>query len=651
MMNNNVVELKYIVESLINIAENIGDNNSLMRLEKLNQNSEDFYQEPFTEIEFPSGKKVASDITIEDIDNLKYSEEINEVNKTFRLHFQEDPRGIKGHINVKGRKIDVLVPLSLEKRREFLKKYNKKTSMLCKGCITYNVDLEQFFIFNLEIYKISDPFEKWKKLMLNRKVHERVDIILRILRLNPNVLTYHEKLMPLFRLIPLVVRKCFMVEISTKGIGKTHSYQSLDFNLYNTDVTKATTFIDGRNKKGGDFFSENTAYIIDEFHKVKQAEEIITPIQLYMSGDNKYEGTIQLSTEDKREVDVSPIFLANAKIDIPLLSLFDNTQVKAGKQISLFDNTSLLSSSDGTAFISRINLLPNSWGCRSFNSSMKSEEIDFYNIELLKEVIPVLRNKEFDIKVFYKNMEINISNTNIRSSESVEKNFEGLIKLLFPELLNNMNQHEINNHFDELYFLFERAMELRKTVDNQLKIINPSDNTGETLPHINSSLKKVMFNIKDPFVCTAHRCFINQQNGKIKKIALDLMGIELNKREAEILKKRRLDCELSETTLSHSNEYKHSSLQNYNKITPNGISTVWDNLTPPPNEFDPKTWNISPSNFNSKIWGNNPNQVNTYNHSSQQPSDLNFNFLTGESEIFDKECEEFIIDYSFYDLI
>ena len=164
MINNNIAEkqLKDTMEGLKNIIKDIGTRNFLLLLDSLTKgakpDSKESFQEPFREIEFPSEKKVVSDITTEDINNLKYSEEINEVNKTFRFHFQEDRLGIKGHINVKGQKIDVLIPLSSEKRREFFKKYNKKTSLLCKGCITYNVDLEQFFIFNLEIYKISDPF-------------------------------------------------------------------------------------------------------------------------------------------------------------------------------------------------------------------------------------------------------------------------------------------------------------------------------------------------------------------------------------------------------------------------------------------------------------------------------------------------------------
>ena len=382
--------------------------------------------------------------------------------------------------------------------------------------------------------------------------------------------------------------------------------------MYNTDVTKATAFVDGRNKKGGDFFYETITYIIDEFHKVKQAEEIITPIQLYMSGDNKYEGIIQISMEDKRITDISPIILANAKIDTPLLYLFVNNQGQNCKPISLFDNTSILSSPDGTAFISRINLLPNSWGCRIFSSSMKSEEIDFYNIELLKEVIPVLRNKEFDIKRFYETTGINISNTNIRGSESVEKNFEGLIKLLFPELLDNLNQYEMSKHFDELKFLFERAMELRKTIENQLKIINPSDNTDEPLPYITSSLKNAMFNITGNHIFTAHRVFIDCQNGKVKKIALDLMGIELNGREAKVLEKNGRKYDLKEITLVHSLGDNRSNLYK--------SGANWEN------------------NFYEKFF-------------SQQNSLLNFNFLIGEIELIDKDYWELFQLLSFYDLI
>lgn len=616
MENVKEKQLKKVPEVWEEIFENIGVENFSMIvkiLEKqLNRKSEEPFNEPFREIEFPYNKRVTPDITLGDINNLKYSEEINEVDRTFRLHFREDQYGIKGHINVKSQKIDVTIHLSPKKKREFLKKYNKEKSLLCKGYITYNVDLERFSVFNLEIYKISDPFEKWKNLMMDKKLKERFDILLTILRLKPDALSYHEKLMPVVRLIPLVVKKTFMVEISTKGIGKTHSYQSLGFNLYNTDVTKATAFVDGRNKKGGDFFYETITYIIDEFHKVKQAEEIITPIQLYMSGDNKYEGIIQISMEDKRITDISPIILANAKIDTPLLYLFVNNQGQNCKPISLFDNTSILSSPDGTAFISRINLLPNSWGCRIFSSSMKSEEIDFYNIELLKEVIPVLRNKEFDIKRFYETTGINISNTNIRGSESVEKNFEGLIKLLFPELLDNLNQYEMSKHFDELKFLFERAMELRKTIENQLKIINPSDNTDEPLPYITSSLKNAMFNITGNHIFTAHRVFIDCQNGKVKKIALDLMGIELNGREAKVLEKNGRKYDLKEITLVHSLGDNRSNLYK--------SEANWEN------------------NFYEKFF-------------SQQNSLLNFNFLIGEIELIDKDYWELFQLLSFYDLI
>ena len=150
MENVKEKQLKKVPEVWEEIFENIGVENFSMIvkiLEKqLNRKSEEPFNEPFREIEFPYNKRVTPDITLGDINNLKYSEEINEVDRTFRLHFREDQYGIKGHINVKSQKIDVTIHLSPKKKREFLKKYNKEKSLLCKGCITYNVDLERFSV-------------------------------------------------------------------------------------------------------------------------------------------------------------------------------------------------------------------------------------------------------------------------------------------------------------------------------------------------------------------------------------------------------------------------------------------------------------------------------------------------------------------------
>lgn len=589
-------------KNLINILlKDLGSENVIKFLEEIKncitQNSEEPIDEPYKNIEFPD-EKITQDIIQEDFENLKYSEVITEIKKTIRFHINNKNKTrleIEGYTLVRGKKFYLSFLLSSKYKHSFLNIYGKNKSFLCKCIITYNPELDKYFIFNLEIYKISEPFRKWKELMEGKNLLERVEILLEILTLNPKNLRYHEKLVAIIRLIPLVVKKTFMVELSKKMLGKTYTYEALGFNLYNTGVTKATAFLDGRDRECGDFFYETIAFIIDEFHKVEE-KGVINALQIYMNGD-KYIGTIQIPRVGRMDSDVSPIALANTKIRINADEIFTNNKGEIGKKVSIFENTLFLNSPDGEAIVSRINLLPNSWGCRSFNPFMKAEKINYYNIELLKAVIPILRNKKFNITEFYEKMNMIWQSPSIRSSESVEKNFEGLVKLIFPEFLEGISKNEVERHYNELWFLFERACEMRKTVDNQLKIINPSENSEQTLPTLNSRLKSMMFNIKEPHIFTPHRIFIIREDGNLKKIPLDIIGIKMNTLEKNILLKYSLNFEVEDEILIHSLDTKR-----YNRY-----------------------------NFNENIA---------------------FNHLVGEEEILDI-CQEdlnFIIEHTFYDL-
>lgn len=559
-------QLKNLVET---INKNLGRDNAIKFLEGIKncitQNREKLTEKPYKNIEFPD-EKITPNLTEEDLRNLKYSEKITEVERNIRYHIEDEnttSTEIKGYTLIKGKKFYLFFHLSREDKRKFFNTSGSDKPFLCKCVITYNPELNRYSIFNLEIYKISEPLKKWRKLMEGKSVLERIEILLGILTLNPKNLYYHEKLIPIIRLIPLVVKKTFMVEISKKMLGKTYCYESLGLNLYNTGITRATAFIDERDRTLGDFFYETIAFIIDEFHKVED-KGVINVLQIYMNG-GKYIGSIQISRGEKLETYVSPIILANTKVVINADEIFINKKGESGKTISVFENTLLLNSPDGEALISRINLLPNSWGCRGFKPLMKAEKVDYYNIELLKAVIPILRNKEFNVKEFYEKMDITWKSPSIRSSESVEKNFEGLVKLLFPEFIEGISKNEVERHNNELWFLFERACEMRKTVDNQLKIINPSENSEQTLPAIKSKLKSVMFNIKEPHIFTPHRIFITKENGNLEKIPLDIIGIKMNTLEKNILLKHDLIFEVKDEILIHSLDTKRYNRYNFNE--------------------------------------------------------------------------------------
>lgn len=584
-----------------------------------NQETEN-YDNGFIETDIPKDFNSRKKISPADIKAVRDDEDVTEVRGIIPLFVEidDDEKKINITANIGKNRIKFFYPTSRKIFKKFCSDYRDKKKLFGEVTILYSPTLNIFSIHRLKVLAVQDPLKKWEKLMEGKTLRERIDILVSILGMNPEKMLYHEKIITVVRLIPLVVKKVLAIDFSKKGIGKTHTYQQLDFNLYNTNVSKASAFIDGRNKKGGDFFYEDTAFIIDEAHRLKD-EQILVQFQNYMSG-NKYEGEMVVSGDDKRPTSVSSILLGNVKDGVDLLYIYSDNQDKSGKAITLFYATIVEDTIDrGEAFISRITLIPNSWGCREFSSSMKAENMNPYNVELLKAVIPVLREKELDINSsFIKNIYERIGETwrnpNNRCSEAVEKNLEGLLKLLY------CGKTDIPS--EELLFLLERSVEMRLTVDNTLKKINPYTNRGGNFPNLNSCLKRLMFNINKPYYVTPHRLIINNGDGTIIKQPLDAMGIELNRKENEILVQRRPIPEIKDDgTLIHHYSHTRSSLTA--PIIPqyNNLGFEYNTMRPP-------------VKINLDI-RNNPS----------------YNFLTGEIENLTNENIEFITKYSFYDIV
>ena len=158
-------------------------------------------------------------------------------------------------------------------------------------------------------------------------------------------------------------------------------------------------------------------------------------------------------------------------------------------------------------------------------------------------------------------------------------------------------------------------MEFRKTVDNQLKIIDPKNNKENVSFVLDSTLKRVMFNIDKPHILTPHRVFISLGNGNVEKVATDYMGIELNRKEAKFLNKigKNHNLSASDTILIHSLSDNRQSFSNLGM-------------------------NYGGAAFCMPF-------------SIQENYPLNFNFLVGETEKLDENCWDIIQKLSFYDLI
>ena len=490
---------------------------------------------------------------------LRYDDEMVSSNNSFEAFINTDTYtkeyGIT--LKIKDSNLDLLLPLPDKIKKEFY--LNIKTgTYTCEGEIRYTPELDVFTVHYLKIYAYQDIFNIWSNLISNtdRAVRSRIDFLLSNFGLEPNNLLYIEKIVFLLRLVPLVEKKYLMVDISKREIGKSHVYSMLDFNLYTNCVTRSTAFIDGRNGKEGDFFSEDIAYIIDEIGKVNDPE-VITSVQVYKNGD-KNEGTIQAGKGNKKSSN-SIILLGNPKIIVDFNRIFKD-------RINIFSNTIIDKNEDSTAFLSRIDSLLPSYGCRTFDSLMlnkngKDEEF----IDIFKNVLPVLREKEINISELLKKFDLSFDSS--REENAIFKTLEGLLKILYPEVYIENN----NNLSQEILgFLVVIAIQTRQIINNQIAIIENKD--LENISDYPCDIKNIYFSLKEIFVYTPHRIFINEGT-TIRKIPLDTVGIEINKLEINYLKQMNYQFEeMGIGELRHSlniiNNFEKSNLM-FNYLTGN----------------------------------------------------------------------------------
>lgn len=495
--------------------------------ELLKEKEEEEKRKPYKVIDYPPEKEIKQNFSQEDVDSLIFNEKSTVVNKTIHItNISKSPYGATGKIDVGQKSYDIQIPLLKGEDKAFLKQYNEK-DILCKADITHNEDIDAFIVSFLEIYDICSPEQKWKELLKNKSLAERIDFCIQAFGLDPKVMLYHEKIIFIFRIIPLIVEKFLMVEPSKMQIGKTETYSKLGFVPYTLLVTRANMFIDGRNGKNGIFFETPISLVIDEFTKIEDLD-FITAIQIYMNGE-KYIGSIQIGYNSEKKSNVSVVLLGNFK-----QNNLDYTKIFANRK-NIFRRT-IIDSRDGEALVSRINAIPNSWGCRTLSKNLIADSnTNLYNLEILKRAIPLLRKERLDLQEIYKNLEISNSNLSVRATQSIEKSFEGFIKLLFPELIDEFSKDFINRYKKELLFLYERSVEMRLVVNSQLKIINPSNNIQDIFSELHSEQKSILFNIREPHVVTPHRIIIDLGR-TIKKIPLDTIGVEQNKAEIELIK-------------------------------------------------------------------------------------------------------------------
>lgn len=516
-------------------------------------------QEQYIEQEFPLSIK--ENISKDTLEQLKDDDTFIQTTCTLNLKKVREGKELLYELRIENKTYTIQLMLTPTYEKKFRKTFEDSSDIWCTGVLSFSDRLQQYILSNIKVYTIKEPFKVYYQKLESQSLNERINNFISLLGLNPSKLLLFEKKVMISRIIPLIAKKHLYLELSKKEIGKSYTYEQLDFKLNTLNVTRATTFIDGRDGKLGDFFSEKVAFIVDEVNKITDSE-FFTSIQTYMNNASDV-GKIQ-STKSNQSSSNSIILLGNIKENI-------NYSLIYSMGIDILDNMSI-PFNNKSAFLSRVSALLPSWGCRTFSQEMvDSNNNELYNRLLLKKIIPLLREKTVDINLLLQrvNYSLEAIATSTRVQKNISKNFEALIKLLYPSILEN--NYVISN--EEILFLIEWSIELLKGVNFYIK--KYENNHSDGLMILNSQMRIIGTEYyKNNNVCTyvtPHRIFtLDKANDFITKIPLDFIGLQMNKSEAKLMATYNIGFSFDNIKLTHSknNFFKRASYcVNYNFLT------------------------------------------------------------------------------------
>ena len=436
----------------------------------------------------------------------------------------------KPFIIVGGLKREVEIPLSRKSRLMF-ERYYKGKIFYCIGTIKYTKDLNTLSLHDVEPLNIEKAVERWQFHISKEKfLIERIDKVVKIMGLNPDVLSLREKIIfVLARLLPLVEERYILMDFGPKKRGKTTTYKKFDIHGKSFSITRASVVYNNSKQEYGDIFNTiSDTFLIEEAQNVTDPEFWIF-LQTYADGNR---GEIILSPTDVIQATVSLVILGNPNENVDFLKVFAD-------KINIFNNTGipLKKGESGGAKLSRIDAMLYSGGCRNISPDMHFvADKEIFPLCIFKQALFDLRKKHIDIEKLLSMLNFpRLADDRIEIS--VHKTLEGFIKILMPELCSEQNRINIQEplYADGIKFLYCLAIELKKVVENTVNILNEQENPA--IFPLSSDRISLLFKNPTVLCCIApHRIIINDTiSNTIIKEALDLAGIKQNEAEYNIL--------------------------------------------------------------------------------------------------------------------
>ena len=297
----------------------------------------------------------------------------------------------------------------------------------------YNIDLNTFIEGRYE-------FSTW----------EWIDLLIKSIGLNPSVYDLRQKLLLLFRLVPLIEGNVNLMELGPRATGKTYLYRNTSYytRIYaGGTVSAARLFYDMRLKVLGDLGTRDVV-VFDEIARVKftNPDEVVAKLKDYM-----VDGFFERGTLKRAHSDCSLVFMGNIELG------------EGGVLGSIINYLPVFMRE--TALIDRIHGLLPGWELPKIMRSDVHLATGYgLAVDYLSEILHRMRTRSFEPLV-EQSIEL-IGDYTIRDEKAVKKLLSGMLKLVFP-----------HGEFDrsELLDIANLAVELRQKVVDVLSEMSPSE--------------------------------------------------------------------------------------------------------------------------------------------------------------------------------
>jgi ATP-dependent Lon protease len=307
----------------------------------------------------------------------------------------------------------------------------------------------------------------WVLARENFNTNEWIDLIITSIGFNPLSLSHDEKMLYLYRLIPLIQCGVNIVELGPPESGKTYTYRNISTYSHvisGSSTTMATLFYNKLRRKIG-AVGKFDCILFDEIAHAdlrREMVDIVNTLKDFM-GSGKF-------GRDGEEFSSDCSIVLAGNIDT------DRKQRRvSGFYRHLFSPLPKIISED-RAFLDRIHGYIPGWCAHQI---IPSDFADTYGwmMDYFSEVMHRMRTRNYEYIIQER---VDMPGMGQRNKTSILRLATGLIKLIFPHRTHETIQN------DELAFVLQYATDLRQRVVDQLAVISPGEFGG-----------KLSFNIRE----------------------------------------------------------------------------------------------------------------------------------------------------------